>query len=212
MSSALNESSANRASNVAMHSKHAMEYVCCKINKKTLPFGMQGPSLPVKRRRVYSTSYWSKDMFDVMRLNRGQWKADRHKIHVQSTCIDILSQRSFYLFWKVFVHDPLPGLVLERYIWLVSPSLPLPLPQLKGRREEVGREKGRRMRRVDMRLISPNGITGKGNSIVRLVSHLMIIVVLQTYPWVLYQRVFVFTMNCTHLAPSPCVRKSVHVE
>lgn len=71
---------------------------------------------------------------------------------------------------------------MERYIWLVSPSLPLPLPQLKGRREEVGREKGRRMRRVDMRLISPNGITGKGNSIVRLVSHLMIIVVLQTYP------------------------------
>ena len=67
---------------------------------------------------------------------------------------------------------------MERYIWLVSPSLPPPLPLLKGRREEVGREKGRRRRRVDLKLISPNGTTGKGNSIVRLVSHLMIILVL----------------------------------
>ena len=70
---------------------------------------------------------------------------------------------------------------MERYIRLVFLSLPLPLllPLLKGRKEEVGREKGKRRRRVDPRLISPNGTTGKGNSIIRL---MLIIMVLRECP------------------------------
>ena len=68
-------------------------------------------------------------------------------------------------------------MVSERYMWLVflSLPLPLPLPLLKGRREEVGREKGKRRRRVGPRLISLAGATGKGNIIIRLMSIVMVL-------------------------------------